>query len=118
MRHCPEAVMNSADDPVRIAQFWQAVEIFSPQSLPKIDQTNHVVDLQGNDRAPWEQHSHLGDVKPGHAWRHEVYGGLYELSRVRDVLVAMYGQDREEDPRDYDPSAEAVTLDVTVAPAA
>ncbi|MGD0066708.1 MAG: hypothetical protein ABSB76_25075 [Streptosporangiaceae bacterium] len=35
-----------ADDPVRIAQFWQAVEIFSPQSLPRLDPENHTVDLQ------------------------------------------------------------------------
>src|SRR5690349_15046138 len=98
MRHCPEAVVNTADDPVRIAQFWQAVEIFSPQSLPRVDPRNHVVDLQRHDRAPWEQHSRPREMKADYAWRHEVYGGLYELSRVRDVLVARYGQDREEEP--------------------
>jgi hypothetical protein len=98
MRHCPEAVVNTADDPVRIAQFWQAVEIFSPQSLPTVDPKSHVVDLQRRDRMPWEEHSRLGEAKAGYAWRHEVYGGLYDLSRVRDVLVARYGQDREEEP--------------------
>lgn len=87
-----------ADDPVRIAQFWQAVEIFSPQSLPKLDPRNHTVDLQRRDRVPWEQRSRLPEAKAGYAWRHEVYGGLYELSRVRDVLVSRYGQDREEEP--------------------
>ncbi|MDQ2874368.1 MAG: hypothetical protein M3Y33_06010, partial [Actinomycetota bacterium] len=87
-----------ADDPVRIAQFWQAVEIFSPQSLPRLDQKNHTVDLQRRDRVPWEQRSRLPEAKAGYAWRHEVYGGLYELSRVRDVLVSRYGQDREEQP--------------------
>jgi hypothetical protein len=75
MQHCPEAVVHTADDPVRIAQFWQAVEIFSPQSLPTIDPKNHVVDLQRRDRAPWEQRSGLGEAKAGYAWRHEVYGG-------------------------------------------
>lgn len=85
-------------DPVRIAQFWQAVEIFSPQSLPTIDPKNHTVDLQRRDRVPWDQHSRLPEEEPGCVWRHEVYGGLYELRRVRDVLVARYGQDREEEP--------------------
>lgn len=98
MRHCPGAVVSMADDPVRIAQFWQAVEIFSPQSLPTIDPKNHTVDLQRRDRVPWDQHSRLPEAEPGYAWRHEVYGGLYELRRVRDVLVARYGQDREEEP--------------------
>ena len=35
---------------------------------------------------------------PAHVWRHEVYGGLYDLSRVRDVLVSQYGQDQDEEP--------------------
>jgi hypothetical protein len=87
-----------ASDSVRIAQFWQAVEIFSPQSLPKLDPSNHTVDLQRDDRVPWEQPSRLKEAKAGYAWRHEVYGGLYELSRVRDVLVSRYGQDRDEEP--------------------
>ena len=86
-----------ADDPARIAQFWQAVEIFSPQSLPKLDPKNNTVDLQRRSRTPWEQRSHRQE-KAGYAWRHEVYGGLYELSRVRDVLVSRYGQDRDEEP--------------------
>jgi len=87
-----------ADDPVRIAQFWQAVEIFSPQSLPRHDPKNHSVDLQRHDRAPWEQGSRLPEAEAGFAWRHEVYGGLYELGRVRDVLVSRYGQDHDEEP--------------------
>ena len=53
-----------ADDPVRIAQFWQAVEIFSPQSLPKLDQKNHTADLQRRDRVPWEQRSVSWKRKP------------------------------------------------------
>src|SRR5262249_46307733 len=102
MRHCPEAVVSAvvsmADDPVRIAQFWQAVEIFSPQSLPRLDPQNHTVDLQRRDRVPWDQRSRLPGGKEGYTWQHEVYGGLYELSQVRDVLVSRYGQDREEEP--------------------
>jgi hypothetical protein len=42
-----------ADDPVRIAQFWQAVEIFSPQSLPRLDQRNHTVDYRDGDYSTW-----------------------------------------------------------------
>src|SRR6185437_15994916 len=98
MRHCPQAVVSMADDPVRIVQFWQAVEIFSPQSLPKLDPKNHTVDIQLRDRVPWEPGSRLPQAKANYAWRHEVYGGLYELGRVRDLLVGRYGQDREEEP--------------------
>jgi len=71
-------------------QFWQAVEIFSPQSLPKLDPKNHTVDIQLRDRVPWEPGSRLPKAKANYAWRHEVYGGLYELGRVRDLLVGRY----------------------------
>jgi hypothetical protein len=83
------------DDPVRIIQFWQALEIFSPQSLPKLDQRNDVYDFQRSDPVPWERPV---EKEAGFTWRHEVYGGLYELSRVRDVLVSGYGQHRDEEP--------------------
>ena len=87
-----------ADDPVRIAQFWQAVEIFSPQSLPRLDQRNHTVDYQDGDRVPWGPRSLLREPDPGYVWRHQVYGGLYDLSRVRDALVSQFGQDQDEEP--------------------
>jgi len=86
------------ENPVRITQFWQAVEIFSPQSLPAIDRKKNTLDYQRRDRVPWVQPSPLPELKPDHIWRHEVYGGLYDLSRVRDVLVARYGQDGDEEP--------------------
>ncbi len=47
---------------------------------------------------PWGPRSSLPEPDPGHVWRHEVYGGLYDLSRVRDVLVSQYGQDQDEEP--------------------
>lgn len=47
---------------------------------------------------PWEPGSGLPEAREGYVWRHEVYGGVYPLSRVRDVLVEAYGQDREGDP--------------------
>ena len=86
-----------AGDPVRIAQFWQAVEIFSPQSLPTIDPKDHKVDLQRRDRVPWDQHSHLPEAEPGYAWRHEFYGGLYELRRVRDAEGRRAGMNKAPD---------------------
>jgi hypothetical protein len=67
--------------------------MFSPQALPKPDPRNHIVDVYPGEPMPWEQ-----PVKPapGKIWRHEVFGGVYELSRVRDVLVTHFGQDDPE----------------------
>jgi hypothetical protein len=84
------------DDPAQIVRFWQAVEIFSPQQLPKLDARRHVSDIRPGKPMPWESGSHLRAARQGHVWRHEIFGGVYELTRVRDVLVALYGQDDPE----------------------
>jgi hypothetical protein len=85
-----------SDNPARIVRFWQAVEIFSPQQLPKPAARNHTTDLRPGEPMPWEPGSRLTAPKPGNVWRHEVFGGVYPLSRVRDALVAGYGQDDPE----------------------
>jgi hypothetical protein len=43
----------------------------------------------------WEPGSRLDQepIKPDQVWRHEVFGGVYELSRVRDALVKRFGGD-------------------------
>jgi hypothetical protein len=84
-----------SDDPARIVRFWHAVEMFSPQALPKPDPRNHIVNVHPGEPMPWER-----PVKPapGKIWRHEVFGGVYELSKVRDVLVTHFGQDDPEAP--------------------
>jgi len=87
-----------SDDQVRITQFWQAVEIFSPQQLPKRNSSINTVDIRPKDPMPWEPGSCLGKADNGYIWRHEVYGGVYSLGRVRDALVSAYGQDEDQDP--------------------
>ena len=67
--------------------------MFSPQALPKPDPRNHIVDVCPGEPMPWEQPL---TSAPGKIWRHEVFGGVYELSKVRDVLVTHFGQDDPE----------------------
>jgi len=37
--------VNMPDDRAKIVRFWHAVEMFSPQQLPRIDARNHVADF-------------------------------------------------------------------------
>ncbi len=90
--------ISSNDNPAQIVRFWHAVEMFSPQQLPKTDPKNHVADFRPDDPLPWEPAARLREPKPGKVWRHEVYAGVYDLSKVRDVLVGKYGQDDPEAP--------------------
>ena len=88
--------MQLPDHPSQIVRFWLAVEIFSPQQLPKLDARKHVCDIKPGEPMPWEPDSGLPAAREGKVWRHEVFGGVYQLRRVRDFLVERYGQDDSE----------------------
>jgi hypothetical protein len=109
-------VVSVSDDPVRIAQFWQAVEIFSPRALPERDIRKRAIDVQPGEPMPWEPGflSTLGEPEPGYAWRHSVYGGLFPLTTVRAALAASYGQDRPEGPGDPPPGGESALFACTI----
>ena len=86
----------------RIVRFWQAVETFNPRPLPGPDFRENVADVRGSDPLPWEAGWRLAARQPGgrgrdrdagHVWRHQVFGGLFELSAVRRALAGLYGDD-------------------------
>lgn len=99
------------DDRAQIVRFWHAVEMFSPQQLPKIDVRNHVADFRPGDPMPWEPGGKLPSARSGKIWRHEVFGGVYDLSKIRDVLVKKYGQDDPEAPTRGQSALFACTVD-------
>jgi hypothetical protein len=86
---------------VRVVEFWRAVEVFSPQPLPRPDPRIRVADVAAGGPAPWEAGSgHCGPAPAGKAWRHEVFGGVFPLSRVRDTLTGLYGPDADGGQRE------------------
>jgi len=99
------------DDRAQIVRFWHAVEMFSPQQLPKVDAKKHVVDFRPGDPMPWEPDGKLPPATSGKVWRHEVFGGVYDLSKIRDVLVNKYGQDDPEAPTRGQSALFACTVD-------
>ena len=103
--------VNMPDDPAQIVRFWHAVEMFSPQQLPKTDAKNHVADFRPGDPMPWEPGGKLPSARSGKVWRHEVFGGVYDLSKIRDVLVKKYGQDDPEAPTRGQSALFACTVD-------
>jgi hypothetical protein len=82
-------------DAEQIVRFWQAVEIFSPQPLPAANVRENVTDVRPGDPMPWEAGGRLAERPPaaGKVWRHQVFGGLFELSRVAGALLIAYGDD-------------------------
>ena len=104
-------MVNMPDDPARIVRFWHAVEMFSPQQLPKTDAKDNVADFRPGDPMPWEPAGKLDPPRSGKVWRHEVFGGVYDLSKIRDVLVEKYGQDDPEAPTRGQSALFACTVD-------
>ena len=82
-------------DAEQIARFWQAVEIFSPQPLPAANVRENVTDVRPGDPLPWQPGGRFADrqAAAGRVWRHQVFGGVFDLSRVRDALLIAYGDD-------------------------
>jgi len=82
-------------DAARIVRFWQAVETFNPRPLPKPDLRENVSDVRSGDPLPWEPGSRLAGRPPaaGAVWRHQVFGGLFELTAVRTALGRLYGDE-------------------------
>ena len=66
-----------AGDWVRIAQFWQAVEIFSPQPLPRFDPGNHVAVTRAKRRLYV-----IGN--------HETWGSERYFSALKDPAILAY----------------------------
>jgi AAA domain len=104
-------MVNMPDDQARIVRFWHAVEMFSPQQLPKTHAKDNVADFRPGDPMPWDPAGKLDPPRSGKVWRHEVFGGVYDLSKIRHVLVQKYGQDDPEAPTRGQSALFACTVD-------
>jgi hypothetical protein len=95
-------VGNASDDRANVLRFWRAVEIFSPRDIPAANPRQPVYDIASDGPLPWEHGHALRRVSlpDGKTWRHTVYGGIYPIERVRDVLQREFagGAERFDTP--------------------
>lgn len=92
--------MLAKSGPSRILEYWRAVELFSPQSVPKVDPRDAhapVFRLQGDGLLPWEAEHPLAGRRqhPGLVWRHTVFLGVHGLGSLRELLEEKLGRDPE-----------------------
>ncbi|MGN9845184.1 DEAD/DEAH box helicase [Nonomuraea sp. H19] len=88
------------DSRARVMEFWRACELFSPPSLPRVDPRDErepVFQVQAGALLPWEAGHPLQRrrIKPTMTWRYIVYGGVFQLERVRVLLENVFGPDPE-----------------------
>ena len=79
----------------RILEFWKAVELFSPQRVPRVNPASRrepVFRAEGQTPLPWLWPG-FREAEAGRAWRFTAYCGLYEMSRMRARLEGAFGRD-------------------------
>src|SRR5437763_4780275 len=86
----------------QVVRFWRTIEMFSPQSVPKLtpawerqDTTQVVLDVARNEPPPWRAPHPLAGRRPreGKTWQFTVYGGLYDVAAARAALITAFGED-------------------------
>lgn len=112
-----------AGDPraAQVVRFWRAVEMFSPQGVPKPTKNRRaganeiVLDLAVDDIAPWDRRHWIAkaELPKDKVWQFSVYGGVYGVSAVREALTSVFGRDDNEflDSDDSQTALFAFTLD-------
>ena len=103
-------------DAEQIVRFWQAVEIFSPEPLPGANVRENVTDVRPGEPMPWEAGARFAARPPtaGKVWRHQVFCGLFDLSRVQDALRIAYGDDQPGGARDVPVRGQSALFACTV----
>ncbi len=88
---------NMSDERGEVLRFWRAIELFSPQAVPKVSPDEWVEDVKETGLLPWEAGHPLGtiELRGNQVWRHSVYGGLFDLAKVRNLLEDAFGKDPE-----------------------
>jgi hypothetical protein len=82
-----------------ILRYWHAVEMFSPQTVPAVNRRERIRTLEPGKLAPWEDGHFAKDERPerDNVWQHVVYGGVYDLTVVKDRLIEVFGADPDAD---------------------
>ncbi|WP_157430873.1 DEAD/DEAH box helicase [Actinomadura macra] len=92
------AVRQTGREHARVLEFWRAVELFSPQAVPRVSRHARVFEVRAGEPLPWENGHELQSVRlrKGMTWRHTLYGGIFSLENVRNVLTGVFGKDPED----------------------
>jgi len=82
----------------RLLEYYRAIELFSPQTVPRADVNERVYDVARGALAPWENGhpERRRTIGPDLVRAHIVYGGLFELTAVRDVVAEVFGETGED----------------------
>lgn len=100
-----------------IIEFWRAVEMFSPQTIPAARPTERVFDLAAGEPMPWDAGHPVQRIRltKDQAWRHTVYVGLYPREAMFSALKDVFPT--STDSYEERPSGESALLAFAVSAA-
>ncbi len=108
--------MSPAEREARILQFWEAVELFSPQKIPRLN-PNHwkypVFRAIGETPLPWHSSHWFRAAEAGRKWRFTAYCGIYKQGRVSAFLERKFGRDAASFDRRPDSESCLFALQIT-----
>ncbi|MER7767062.1 AAA domain-containing protein [Kitasatospora sp. NPDC096140] len=99
-----------------LLECWRAIELFSPPSIPEVPRKRRVGRPRASDPVvvdvtpaagqaaallPWSpEHPETAARRAprGMVWRHEVYGGVFEVERLRQAMIAVLPAGTDPDP--------------------
>ena len=90
-----------SDGRSRVLAFWRAVELFSPQSVPKLDARDRVYPVEEGSPLPWEPGHPLREawLRESNAWQHSIFLGVYSLEAAyTELRCALGGGEEDGDP--------------------
>ena len=98
-----------------VLAFWRAVELFSPQDVPKLSAENCVYKLEKSENStplPWKNDKYIGDEQ---AWRHSVFLGVFSLDDAYADLREALNDRSEDDNGDPQRAGDSALAAFTVA---
>ncbi len=81
----PQSRAPDSDHQARILEYWRAVELFSPQRIPRVNpnsRTEPVFRSGGATSLPWGESAWLTPAPTGRVWHFKAYCGIYSLGRL------------------------------------
>ncbi|MFI6309868.1 DEAD/DEAH box helicase [Nocardia fusca] len=82
-----------------IVRFWRAVELFSPQQLDPVDPRKDMYAAREGEPLPWEPGHAIESkrLERGKVWQHTVYAGVFDITRMREVVRRVFGVDEADE---------------------
>ncbi|MFE6050026.1 AAA domain-containing protein [Kitasatospora sp. NPDC056446] len=99
-----------------LLECWRAIELFGPPAIPEVPRKRRAGRLRASDTVVVDVTPAAGQALPllpwapehpetaawraprGMVWRHEVYGGLFDLERLRQAMIAVLPAGTDPDP--------------------